>query len=118
MLNLNKKGHISELVGYSGVFIGPEVTASGDINTEEDIFIDGNYKGNIQTLGAVELGKNSSFTGAIEARSTVVEGIAKANIKANDSLQISGCGQLQGMIESKNISVDPGAVINIKASTK
>jgi hypothetical protein len=118
MLNLNKKGHISELVGYSGIFIGSEVNANGDITTEEDVFIDGKYSGKLQTSGAVEIGKNAQYTGSITSRSAVLEGIIKAYIIADESIQITGCSQLKGSITSKNITIDPGAVINIKASTK
>ena len=118
MLNLNKKGHISELVGYSGTYIGSEVTAKGDIESEEDIFIDGNYQGVIITTGTIEIGKNANLNGSISARSAVLEGIMKADVMADDSLHVSGCCQIQGKIVSKNISIDPGAIINIRASTK
>ena len=106
MLNLNKKGHISELVGYSGTYIGSEVTAKG------------NYQGVIITTGTIEIGKNANLNGSISARSAVLEGIIKADVTADDSLHVSGCCQIQGKIVSKNISIDPGAIINIRASTK
>jgi len=118
MINLSKKGHISELVSYSGVFIGSEVTAKGSIKTEEDVFIDGKFIGSLETLGAVELGKNSNFTGSIKARSVVIEGVAKSDIEADDSVHIEGCGQISGSINSKNIDIDSGAILKVKASTK
>jgi cytoskeletal protein CcmA (bactofilin family) len=118
MINLTKKGHISELVSYSGVFIGSEVTAKGSIKTEEDVFIDGKYTGSLETMGAVELGKNSNFSGLIKARSVVVEGISKSDIEAEDSIHIEGCAQISGSVNSKNINIESGAIVKIKASTK
>ena len=118
MINLSKKGHISDLVGYSGVFIGSEIVATGDIKTEEDIFIDGKFKGSLETAGAVEIGKNAVFSGTINSRSVVIEGMVKANVIATESIQIAGCGHLQGNAKSKNISIDPGAVLNLKATTE
>jgi len=118
MINLSKKGHISELVGYSGIFLGSEIEALGSIKTEEDVFIDGEFKGSIETVGAVEIGKNSSLTGSITARSIIIEGFAKADLLATDSIHIAGCGKVQGSIDSKNISIDPGAVLKIKAATE
>lgn len=118
MLSAEKKGHITDLIGYSGIFIGPEVLANGKINTEEDVYIDGDYKGEIVSSGAIELGKNSLFHGKIKARSVVIEGRVKADILADDSIHISGCGHLYGTVEAKNVSVDPGAMINAKVKTK
>ena len=118
MLNLSKKGHISELVSYSGIYIGSEIVASGDIKSEEDIYIDGKYKGTIETTGAVEIGKNAMFTGTILSRSAIIEGFVKANVVGSDTIHIAGCGQLQGNAKSKNISIDPGAILNLKAITE
>ncbi len=111
MFAKSQKGHISELVAYSGFYIGPEIQANGQINTDEDVYIDGRFTGEISTEGVVELGKNASFKGTIKARSVILEGQAKAVISATESIVISGCGQLIGSAQSKNISVDSGALL-------
>ena len=109
-----KKGHSSDLVGYAGFMIGAGIDAVGDIKTDEDVYIDGNFKGSIVTIGVVELDKNSTFTGTISSRATNIEGRAKADILASDNIYISGCGQLSGSAKSKNISVDSGALLDAK----
>jgi len=118
MINFSKKGHISELVGYSGIFLGSELKATGVIKTEEDVFVDGEFSGSIETVGAVEVGKNANLTGSITARSIIIEGFAKADLLATDSIHIAGCGKAQGSISSKNISIDSGAILKIKAGTE
>jgi cytoskeletal protein CcmA (bactofilin family) len=112
-----KKGHISELVGYAGYYLGPEVTASGNIKTEEDVFVDGNFKGTIETQGAVELGKNSIVTGSVKGRSIIIDGRVKADVQASDNIQVAGCGQLNGSAEARNINIDSGALVNAKIKT-
>lgn len=118
MFGINKKGHISNFVGYAGVYLGPEVIAVGNIKTEEDIFIDGNFKGSIKTIGAVELGKNSIISGAIEGRSVIIDGKVKANIIADEIVEVAGCGEVGGSIQARNITVDSGAILNAKMKTR
>ena len=114
MIDRSNKGHISDLVGFSGSYIGAEVVATGEIKSEEDIFVDGSYKGSIKTTGAVEIGKNAKITGSIEARSVVIEGQLKGAVVALDSIYIAGCGQLSGTAEGKSINIDSGALIKAR----
>ena len=117
MFSRSKKGHISELVSYAGFYLGPDVEAEGDIITEEDVYIDGVFKGSIATPGAVELGKNSNITGSLSARSVTLEGKGKISIKAVESLAISGCAEFNGTAIAKQISIETGAAIDAKLNT-
>ena len=117
MFGRSKKGHISELVSYAGVYLGPDVESNGDIRTDEDVFIDGSFKGSIATPGAVELGNNSNVTGSITARSIAIEGKCKMDIEAAESIIISGCADFSGSANAKQISIETGAAINAKLST-
>lgn len=118
MFSRFKKTHLSDLVKLSGVFIGPGIEAEGDIKTEEDVFIDAKFKGNISSNGVIELGKNSSFVGGLQARSLIMEGLAKANANAVDSISFAGCSEFSGNAQSRNIIVEKGAVINAKLITE
>jgi cytoskeletal protein CcmA (bactofilin family) len=117
MFGINSKGHISELVGYAGFYLGPEVIANGTIKTEEDVYIDGKFKGSIETQGAVELGKNSIISGSVAGRSIIVDGQVKADLKAVENIQVAGCGQLGGTAEARNINIDSGAILSAKIKT-
>lgn len=113
-----KKTHLSELVKLSGVYIGPGIEAEGDIKTEEDVFVDAKFKGDISSNGVIEMGKNSSFLGRLEARSLIIEGFAKADAKSSDSIIFAGCSEFSGNAQSINITVEKGAVINAKLTTE
>ncbi|MEI6741682.1 MAG: polymer-forming cytoskeletal protein [bacterium] len=114
MIEHANKGHISDLVGFSGFYIGAEVSAIGDIKSEEDVFVDGSYKGSIKTTGAVEIGKNAKITGSIEARSAIIEGQLKGSVLALDNVYIAGCGELSGSAEGKSVSIDSGALVKAR----
>mgnify|MGYP003351847673 FL=1 len=113
-----RKTHLSELVKLSGVYIGPGIIAEGDIKTEDDVFIDAKFKGSIVSEGVIEIGKNSNFSGNLEARSILIEGIAKANLKATDLISIESCAEFSGSASSHEVSVSKGALVNSKLTTQ
>lgn len=114
MFSKSRKGHISELVSYAGFFIGADIEAEGDITTDEDIFIDGRFKGTITTPSAVELGQNSHINGAINARSINIDGYADIQAKITEKTTVTGCANLRGNIEASQINIETGARINAK----
>lgn len=113
-----KKPDLSELVKTSGIFIGHEIETEGDIKTEYDVYIDSKFKGQVISEGAVEIGKSSKFTGNVEARTIIVEGICKANLAAHDSLLIAGCSEFNGTASAKSIIIEKGAELNAKLNTE
>lgn len=117
MFGRSKKGHISDLVSYAGFYLGADIEAEGDIRTDEDVYIDGQFKGSIATHGAVELGKNSNIAGSITARSVVVEGKGKLDIEAVESIAVAGCADFKGNAKAKQINVETGATIEAQLST-
>lgn len=117
MFGRTKKGHISDLVSYAGFYLGASVEGEGDIRTDADVYIDGKFKGTIETPGAIELGNNSMVTGSVKARSVVIDGKAKVSAEAIDSIQITGCAEFSGNANAKQINVETGAVINAKLTT-
>lgn len=117
MFGRSQKGHISDLVSYAGVFLGPDIEADGDIRTDEDVYIDCKFKGSIATPGAVELGKNSEVTGSVSARSVAIDGKGKIDVEAVESVIIAGCADFTGSASAKQISVETGAVLKAKLTT-
>lgn len=117
MFGKSKKGHISDLVSYAGYYFGADIEAEGDIKTDEDVYIDGKFKGTIDTPGAVELGKNSVVNGSVSARSIVIEGSAKLDSRASESIIIAGCAEFRGNARARQINVEAGADIDAKLVT-
>ena len=117
MFSRFKKTQLSELVKLSGVYIGPGIAAEGEIKTDDDVFIDAKFKGSIIAGGVVEIGKNSNFSGNIEARTVLLEGITKANIQAVEMINIANCAEFQGTATSREALIAKGSLINAKITT-
>lgn len=114
MFSKLNRNQLSELVKMSGVYIGAGVEAQGEITTEDDIFIDSKFKGQISSEGAVDIGKNCRFSGNISARTIIIEGIVQSNAVANDTLLILNSAEFTGTAEARSLTVEKGAAINAK----
>ena len=99
---------------FAEYYIGPEVEASGDCKTDQDIYIDGTFKGSIDTSGLVELAKNSKVDASIKARTTIIEGVYNGEANILDELHITSCSTVGGSLSSPNLIVDKGAILNAK----
>ena len=99
---------------FAEYYIGPEVQASGDCKTDQDIYIDGTFKGSIDTSGLVELAKNSKVNANIKARTTIIEGVYSGEANILDELHITSCSTVGGSLSSPNLIVDKGAIVNAK----
>lgn len=117
MFSKIRKNQLSELVKLSGLFLGPGLEVEGEITTEDDVFVDSKFKGQITSEGAVELGKNCHFAGGLKGRTIIMEGIIKANAEADDSIVVAASAEFDGIAEAKTIVVEKGAAINAKLNS-
>lgn len=113
-----KKTQLSELVKLSGVYIGPGIIAEGEIKTEDDVFIDSHFKGQIESDGVVEIGKNSNFSGSIKGRSVLIEGITRSEVNASELISFASCAEFRGSATSREVIVPKGALIDAKITTE
>ncbi len=113
----SKKDHLSELVGYAGFFLGPDLQAEGSVEGDDDVFIDCQFKGDINTPGALEIGKNANFEGTIKARSVIVEGNVKATIDAVDEISVASCAEITGQLKALRIGIENGAAVQAKLNS-
>ncbi len=97
---------------FAEYYIGSEAIVKGNFKTDQDIFIDGKYQGNINTTGVVELAKNSKVNAKIRARSTVIEGFFEGNVVSSEELRITSCATVNGELETSNLIVEKNAIIN------
>lgn len=99
---------------FAEYYIGPEVEASGNCKTDQDIYIDGTFKGSIDTSGLIELAKNSKVDADIKARTAIFEGVYNGKAIISDELHATSCSTLSGNLNAPNIIVDKGAILNAK----
>lgn len=99
-------------------FIGAAVTAKGHIQTESDVFIDGNFKGTIESSSLVEIGQNATIDGTLKARALIIEGKLSGQAQAKDDIKIARCAIIEANLVCGEIEVEKGAIIEGKVEVK
>ena len=112
LINKNK----SELPfnNFAEYYIGPDVEVNGECKTDQDIYIDGKFKGSIDTSGLIELAKNSKINADIKARTAIIEGNYSGNAIVSDELHLTSCSTANGNLNAPNLIIDKGAIVNAK----
>jgi len=93
-------------------FIGHNVEAEGLIKTEDDIYIDGILKGEINTSGLVEIAKNAKVEASIKARTLIIEGQFKGEIRADQETVITKGAVVSAKLSSQAVGIEKGAIFN------
>jgi cytoskeletal protein CcmA (bactofilin family) len=100
--------------------IGKAVRVVGQIDSKEDLFVDGDLEGTVQALEhKLTIGPNgtvhASATGAtsastcVRAREVVVLGTIQGNVEATDKIEIRKDAKLVGDIKTARIIIEDGA---------
>lgn len=99
---------------FAEYYIGPEVEAKGHCKTDQDIYIDGVFKGSIDTTGLIELAKNSRTQANIRSRTAIIEGFYNGEAIISDEIHITSCSTTSGKLDAPNLIIDKGAIVNAK----
>jgi cytoskeletal protein CcmA (bactofilin family) len=90
--------------------IGKAVRINGQINSKEDLYVDGDVEG---TLEAPEhkltIGPNGTVHATIKAREVVALGSIQGNVEAADRIEIRKDAKLVGDIRTARIVIEDGA---------
>ncbi len=91
--------------------IGKSVKVVGQIITKEDLYVDGDVEGTIEsTDNKVTVGPNGRVQAGIRAREVVILGQVQGNVEAADKVDIRKDAKLVGDIISARISIEDGAL--------
>lgn len=101
--------------------IGKSVKVVGQIFTKEDLYVDGDVEGTIESQdNKVTIGPNGRVQASIRAREVVILGQVQGNVEASDKADIRKDAKLVGDITTSRISIEDGALfkgsIDIKKS--
>jgi cytoskeletal protein CcmA (bactofilin family) len=92
--------------------IGPSVKVEGDLNSDQDIIVDGEVVGNIKTKNNLRISKGSKVKAEIIAKNAYVAGQVVGNITVKEKLQITAEAQVKGNITASLIMIETGAKLN------
>jgi len=91
--------------------IGKAVKIIGQIFTKEDLYVDGDVEGTIESQdNKVTIGPNGRVQAGIRAREVVILGQVQGNVEATDKVDIRKDAKLVGDITTARISIEDGAL--------
>lgn len=97
-------------VASSGTAIGKAVSIVGDIISAEDLYVDGEVKGNLDVKGSrLTIGPNGKATSNVKAREVIIQGKVQGDVDATQKITIRREGSLVGNIRTAGIVIDDDA---------
>ena len=91
--------------------IGKAVKIVGDIFTKEDLNVDGDVEGKIESQeNKITIGTTGRVQASIKAREVVIFGQVQGNVEASDKVDIRREAKLVGDITTARISIEDGAL--------
>uniref|UniRef100_Q01Z51 Integral membrane protein CcmA involved in cell shape determination-like protein n=1 Tax=Solibacter usitatus (strain Ellin6076) TaxID=234267 RepID=Q01Z51_SOLUE len=89
--------------------IGPSMTIKGEIRAREELLVDGEVEGLLESQALLTVGPNGKVRANIKAREVVIYGSVRGNVEVTEKIAIREQGSLIGDIKSAGISIDDGA---------
>jgi cytoskeletal protein CcmA (bactofilin family) len=89
--------------------IGPSMTIKGEIRAREELLVDGEVEGLLESQASLTVGPNGKVRANIKAREVVIYGSVRGNVEVTEKIAIREQGSLIGDIKSAGISIDDGA---------
>ena len=92
-----------------GAVIGASMRIQGEIRTAEEMRIDGEVEGKLESESVLTVGPNGNVRANIKARELVVYGSLNGNVMVEGKITIRQQGSLIGDIRAAGITIDDGA---------
>jgi cytoskeletal protein CcmA (bactofilin family) len=89
--------------------IGPSMTIKGEIRAREEMLVDGDVEGLLESQSLLTVGPNGKVRGNIKAREVAIFGSVRGNVVVTEKIAIREQGSLIGDIQGAGISIDDGA---------
>ena len=89
--------------------IGPSMMIKGEIRTREELLVDGEVEGLVESQSVLTVGTNGKVRGNIKAREVAIFGSVRGNVEVTEKIAIRDQGSLIGDIKGAGISIDDGA---------
>lgn len=87
-----------------------DVIIEGHLHCEENLMIDGHFKGSISAKNnIVEVGPNGRVFADISAKKVIIAGAVKGDISAKKRVILAATGRLNGNIQAAGVDLDNGA---------
>jgi len=95
-------------VNQGGV-IGSSMTVKGEVQSREELYIDGEVQGSIELQHRLTIGPNGKIRATVKAREVVVQGSIQGNVQASEKIILREKASLVGDIKTAGIVIEDGA---------
>ena len=104
----------------SGGLLSSGVSIKGSVRFQNELLIDGEVEGSIDSPGVLTIGKQARIRGEIKVKSVTVQGTVDGNITASERCELQAGCSLRGDIEAPRLVVDENATFfgSAKIATK
>jgi cytoskeletal protein CcmA (bactofilin family) len=96
--------------------LSKKVKIEGNIQGDEDLHVEGHFKGTIKVVGDFFVGQSGVVEADVEADNIVIQGQITGNVLARKQLEIQSSGQLLGDCQAKSIDIREGAIFEGRSS--
>ena len=93
----------------SGGLLSRGVSIIGSVKFSDQLLIDGDVKGDINSTGTLTIGEHASIQGEVRSKSVTVQGTVEGNIFATERCELQAGCTLRGDIEAPRLVVDENA---------
>jgi len=114
MFNNKNKTEMQQTVssGNGTTIVSSGTTLKGDLNSNNDLRIDGTVVGNIRSASKIIIGATGVVEGDIDGNQADISGKVSGNIKAKELLQLRGESVVNGNLYAGKLQVEPSATFN------
>ncbi len=89
--------------------IGSSMTIKGEIRAKEELVVDGEVEGTLESQSLITVGPSGKVHCNIKAREVIIFGSVRGNVDVAEKIAIREQGSLVGDIKTAGISIDDGA---------
>ena len=93
----------------AGGLLSRGVSIKGTVKFSNELLIDGEVEGSIDSTGSLTVGEHASIRGEIRSKSVKVRGTVEGDIFATERCELQAGCTLQGDIEAPRLIVDENA---------
>ena len=104
----------------SGGLLSSGVSIKGSVKFQNELLIDGEVEGSIDSPGVLTIGKQARIRGEVKVKAVTVQGTVDGNITASERCELQAGCTLRGDIEAPRLVVDENATFlgSAKIATK
>ena len=92
--------------------IGPSTTLMGEINSEGNFRVDGEFNGKIDILGELIVGPSGFIKGEITAKCAEISGKVKGNMILKEVILLKSTSEVEGDIITNKIIIEEGCAFS------